>query len=89
MLFFDCLGQTRKKPESFELEVDPITLDYYDWSTTKLAINWPGPEMIEMSNFSLVFIKSDHGVLSIYPSLVTPSFGLQPSPEWPCKLQNS
>lgn len=34
--------------------------------------------MIEMSTFSLVlaFIKSDHGVLSIYPSLVTPSFGL-------------
>ena len=38
--------------------------------------------MIEISTFSLVlvFIKSDHGVLSIYPSLVTPSFGLHRSP---------
>ena len=32
--------------------------------------------MFKMSTFSLVFIKTDHGVLSIYPSLVTPSFGL-------------
>ena len=89
MFFFRLSRGNSEKPEGFELEVDPITLDYYDWSTTKVAINWPGPEMIEMSTFSLVFIKSDHGVLSIYPSLVTPSFGLQPSPEWPCKLHNS
>ena len=33
-----------------------------------------------MSTFSLVFIKSDHGVLSTYPSIVTPSFGLHRSP---------
>ena len=32
--------------------------------------------MIKMSTFSLVFIKSDHGVLSIYLNLVTLSFGL-------------
>ena len=28
MLFFDCLGETRKKPEGSELEVNPMTLDY-------------------------------------------------------------
>ena len=32
--------------------------------------------MFKMSTFSLVFIKSDHGVLSIYLCLVTLSFGL-------------
>ena len=37
MLFFDCLGETRKKPEGSEIEVDPVTLDYWDGSTTKLA----------------------------------------------------
>ena len=32
--------------------------------------------MFKMSTFSLVFIKSDHGVLSIYLCLVALSFGL-------------
>ena len=26
--FFDCLGETRKKPKGSELEVDPMTLDH-------------------------------------------------------------
>ena len=36
--------------------------------------------MIKMSTSSLVFIKSDHGDLSTYPSIVTPSFGLHRPP---------
>ena len=32
--------------------------------------------MIQVSTFSLLFIKGDHGVLSIYLNLVKPSFGL-------------
>ena len=66
MLFFDCLGETREKNlEGSELEVEPITLSLPELAHKSFVQQLPGPEMFKMSTFSLVFIKSDHGVLSI------------------------
>ena len=71
-------GKLGKKSRGFRTRSRSNALGSHcmSWQINNSCSNWPGPEMFKMSTFSLVFIKSDHGVLSIYLCLVALSFGL-------------
>ena len=62
MLFFDCLGETRKKPEGSEIEVDPMT-----WIT---RMDQPQSWLINNSCSNRPFSH----VLFVFPIQIDPFF---------------